>query len=158
MTIDFLANHKQHIPTLARWFQAQWGHLKPVSTLEQRITRLHQKATTVRLPLALIAVEGYQPVGSVSFVECDMNTRPKYRPWLSSLFVDVKHRQQGVGSLLIDRVVQEAAARGFERLYLWTPDQEAFYATRGWRVIERTPYRGEQAIVMVRRLGAGGVS
>jgi GNAT superfamily N-acetyltransferase len=152
MTIDYLANHKQHIPVLARWFQAQWGHLKPVNTLEQRIARLHHKATTTSLPLAFIAIEGYQAVGSVSLVNCDMQTRPDYRPWLSSLFVATDYRGQGVGTRLIDRVRSEAAQRGFDRLYLWTPDQEAFYAKRGWRVIEYTPYRGEQAIVMVRRL------
>jgi N-acetylglutamate synthase-like GNAT family acetyltransferase len=81
-----------------------------------------------------------------------MDTRPKLSPWLASVYVAAEHRCQGIGSALVRRVVEEAAALDVQRLYLFTPDQERFYARLGWSVIERCTYRGYPQVVMVMHL------
>ena len=70
-------------------------------------------------------------VGSASLIAQDMDTRPELSPWLASVYVAAEHRRQGIGSALVRRVAQEAAALGVETLYLFTPDQEHFYARLG---------------------------
>ena len=73
-------------------------------------------------------------------------------PWLASVYVEVEHRRQGIGSALVRRVAKEAAALDVKALYLFTPDQEHFYSTLGWTVLEHCTYRGYPQVVMVFRL------
>ena len=74
--------------------------------------------------------------------------RKRLSPWLASVYVAPPHRRQGIGSALIQRIAQEAAALRFERMYLFTPDQERLYTRLGWTVIDRTTYRGYVQVVM----------
>ena len=83
-----------------------------------------------------------------------MDTRPELSPWLASVYVAADHRRQGIGSALVRRVAEEAASLGVEALYLFTPDQERFYARLGWTVLERCTYRGYPQVVMTLSLAA----
>lgn len=155
-TIHYLAEYPQHIPTLAAWHDAQWGHLNPAKTLEARIEGL-QAALTQSLgksgiPTTFIAVDGPRVLGSASLVAHDMDLRMNLSPWLASVFVDPACRGQQIGSLLVERVAAEAAALGVARLYLFTPDRQTFYARIGWQTLEQVEYRGELETVMVREL------
>jgi N-acetylglutamate synthase-like GNAT family acetyltransferase len=82
-----------------------------------------------------------------------MPTRRELFPWLASVYVAPAHRRQGIGSLLVRRVEQEALALGFGTLYLFTPDRETYYAHLGWTVLEHTEYMGEKVVIMTRNTG-----
>ena len=155
-TIAYLFEHPQHIPTLAAWHHAQWGHLNPAKSLEVRLERLQAELATHlaqrTIPTTFIAVEGPRVLGSASLVAHDMDLRPNLTPWLASVFVDPTRRGQGIGSQLVERVAAEAAAIGVPRLYLFTPDRMSLYARLGWRTLEQVEYRGELETVMVREL------
>ena len=155
-TITYLAEHPQHIPTLAAWHHAQWGHLNPAKSLEVRMERLQSELATHLaqrvIPTTFVAVEGPRVLGSASLVAHDMDLRPKLTPWLASVFVDPTCRGQGIGSQLVERVAAEAASLGVPRLYLFTPDRMALYARLGWQTLEQVEYRGELETVMVREL------
>ncbi|MGP9534482.1 MULTISPECIES: GNAT family N-acetyltransferase [unclassified Halomonas] len=60
---------------------------------------------------------------------------------------------QGIASALVKRVEAEAAAHGFERIYLYTPDHQALYRRLGWQDREDVEYRKEHVTVMARQLG-----
>jgi N-acetylglutamate synthase-like GNAT family acetyltransferase len=146
--IEYLADHLEHLPRLAEWFHAQWGYLSPGDTLEKRSGRLRQKAQREGIPVTFVALDRRRPVGSASLVVCDMDTRAHLTPWMASVYVDASFRNRGIGSALVKRVLEEASRQGAEQLYLWTPDRESFYRKRGWRLLERTRYRNENASVM----------
>ncbi len=38
--IDYLARHERHLPLIAEWQMAEFGHLAPADTLADRMTRL----------------------------------------------------------------------------------------------------------------------
>ena len=84
-----------------------------------------------------------------------MQSRLDLKPWLASVFVPSEHRERGVGEALVQRVVDEAREIGYETLYLFTTDKEAFYAKRGWKRLERTEYRDEKVTIMSMDLSAG---
>jgi amino-acid N-acetyltransferase len=57
---------------------------------------------------------------------------------LRSLAVADKHRGQGLGRLLYDRILAYAHARGIESLYLLTLTARAFFERRGFTMAERS--------------------
>jgi GNAT superfamily N-acetyltransferase len=153
--IDYLTDHPNFIPTLARWYHEEWGHFHPETTIEQRIAGLKERcAKTSDIPITLIAKTGGQVVGTASLVKHDMEVHLELSPWLSSVYVAKKHRSQGIGSQLVRRIVQEAANTRAKILYLFTPDREGFYARLGWQMLYREKYRGQQVALMKTRITA----
>ena len=73
---------------------------------------------------------------------------------LASVYVDPPHRDKGVGSQLVQHVMTEARQLGFAEMYLFTPDREQFYTRLGWRVHERTTFRGVDVVIMALDLTA----
>lgn len=148
MHISYLAEHPHLIPALAEWHHAEWAHLNPGDTVEARISRMQKLLAKEQVPTAFVALQGETLLGSASLIDNDMDTRKDLWPWLASVYVAPEFRDRGVGSALVQRVVDEARGLGVETLYLFTPDRESLYARIGWKVIERTEYRGEQVVVM----------
>jgi GNAT superfamily N-acetyltransferase len=141
VTIEYLADRREFIPTVARWHHAEWGHLRPRETVEDRIGRVERDCGHCEVPTTFVALAGAQVLGSASLVENDMETRKELSPWLSGVFVAPEHRRRGVGAALVERVVREAQALGIRRLYLYTPGSGTLYLRLGWSIRERTFYR-----------------
>lgn len=148
MKVDYLADHREHIPRLAEWLHAQWGYLHENDSVERRAARLEARATRGGIPVSFVAVDGDTLLGSASLVHDDLETRPEIGPWLASVYVAPEHRRRGVASALVRRVIEEARDSGVSRLYLWTTDQEQLYAGLGWRPVERMRFRDEDIVVM----------
>lgn len=148
MKIAYLADHPEYVPTIATWLHEAWGHLTPGSTLADAVRGMAAYLNHDELPLALIALEGATLLGTASLVLHDMDTRPDLSPWLAGVFVAAEHRRQGYGTGLVRAVEDVAEQLGVEILYLYTPDQENFYARQGWSVLDRTEYRQEQVVIM----------
>ncbi len=71
-------------------------------------------------------------------------------PWLAAVYVLPEFRRRGIGGQLV-RAIEAAAIRlQLERLYLFTPDQEAFYARLGWSVLETVEYRHQSNVIMTK--------
>ncbi len=148
MEIVDLAAHPAFIPLLASWHLLQWGYMNPGQTqadVEQEL-RAHLSAESI--PTTYIALHGDTLMGSASLLSHDMHTRPELSPWLASLYVAPAFRRQGVGEALVRQVVHRSAELGVPLLYLFTPDQQAFYGKRGWRHFEDVEYKGHQETIM----------
>jgi N-acetylglutamate synthase-like GNAT family acetyltransferase len=96
-----------------------------------------------------VALIAGQVVGTASLVTYDMSTRRDLSPWLAAVYIKSDCRRKGLGSQLVQAVMDEAAQLELERFYLFTPNQVPFYARLGWQVLEETEYRSEQITVMV---------
>jgi GNAT superfamily N-acetyltransferase len=146
-TIEYLVDHPSCIPTLAVWHNAQWSYLDTGVSVSQREKNLLKHGTR-QVPTTVVALSGRTLLGSASLIAHDMDTRLDLSPWLASVYVAPPHRRQGIGSALVQRIIQEAAALRLERMYLFTPDKEQFYTRLGWSVIDQTTYRGYAQVVM----------
>lgn len=152
-TLHYLADCPEHIPALANWHYEQWGELNPANDVAARIARLQSHLQKGAVPTTIVACAGDDLLGSASLVASDLDIRPELTPWLASEFVSPATRNQGVGSLLVQRVMQEARAIGVPQLYLFTLDREPFYAQLGWQLVERLIWREREIAVM--RVGFG---
>ncbi|RMF09823.1 MAG: N-acetyltransferase [Candidatus Neomarinimicrobiota bacterium] len=145
-----LAEVPDIIPTLAEWLYHQWGHLQPDDSVSRRVQALQERLDVGRIPFTLAAVRGHTPLGCASVVEHDIPGRPDLSPCVASVFVHPSYRKQGVGSALMERVTTQAFRLGYERLYLFTWDQERLYRSLGWETMETAPYRGDRIVIMRR--------
>jgi GNAT superfamily N-acetyltransferase len=154
MRIEYLADHLEAIPTLADWHHDEWQTRTPWLSLEDRISRLTERAGRRQVPTTLVALLDSVIVGFACLVAHDMDTRLDLSPWLASVLVARAYRRRGVGAALVESAVEEARALGVGTLHLYTYDQEQFYFRRGWSVLEWTNYRGETVVIMARKLAA----
>jgi GNAT superfamily N-acetyltransferase len=148
MQIDYLAQHPEFIPELARWHHQEWAHLRPGDSIEARISRLRAACGRAEIPTVVVAFTDATLLGSAKLVLHDMDTHMDLSPWLAGVFVSPEHRSQGIGTALVQRAVSEARSLGVQRLHLYTPGAEQFYLRLGWSPVERLTYRGAEVVVM----------
>ncbi len=152
ITIVRLIPDSHHVDTVASWTFAEWGHLHPGSTAESYREAFRRECGESGVPSVFVAMQGHRPVGTAALLAEDMDSRCELSPWLASVFVLPEWRGRGIAARLVRRVEEEAADSGFERFYLFTPDQQGLYRRLGWQDHEELSYRGENVTIMVREL------
>jgi N-acetylglutamate synthase-like GNAT family acetyltransferase len=137
---------------VAAWGFAEWGHLNPGQTLDQRVIRIKGKMNVDRVPIAFVALDDDGGiVGTASLIFDDLEGDPR-NPWLASVYVPPEQRKKGIASALV-RTVEDAARRlGYTRLYLFTSTAPKLYAELGWRPLEQRDYRGDHIQIMDKTL------
>jgi GNAT superfamily N-acetyltransferase len=145
--ITDLKTEPHHISQLADWHHHEWSSLNPGQTVDQRIESMSFYLSDDLVPSTFIA-KGTHLMGSAAIIEYDMDTHPEWMPWLASVYVVPEFRNQGVGSRLVEHVIEEARKAGIKELYLFTPDRVSFYQKLGWRVFNKEEYRGHWVTVM----------
>ncbi len=150
IAVDYLADHPDVIPVIARWLFDEWGHRSPDGSVEGMVDNLRDRLQRDALPLALLAHEDKEPVGTVSLKIREVEVRPQYEHWLGTLFVAEPRRRMGIGSLLVGAAADEARRLEISELYLYTRrrDTERLYERLGWAEVERLEYRGRPAVIM----------
>jgi len=150
MLITYLADYPQYLSTVAGWVFDEWGQEMPGSTLESIQVLFNLHLNRDRIPLTMLALVEWQPVGTASIFLHDMNTRMDLTPWLAAVYVLPEFRGQGIGSQLV-RAIEDVATRlQLKQLYLFTPDRADFYARLGWSVLETAEYRQHSNVIMTK--------
>ena len=152
MRIAYLADYKEVIPKLAEWFYQEWFNLYPGKTIDDVKTAIGERTNRDAIPVALVALEGAELVGTVCLKTHDMDTRLDLSPWLAGLYVAQPWRRQGIGTALVKAIEQKAKALGIRRLYLYTPSAEFFYVKMAWRAKETTNYHGVEVTIMEKEM------
>ena len=155
MDVEYLADHREVVPILADWIYDEWSYLYPEMTRQDIISFLQEKVNKEKLPLALVAFEAGEPVGTVSLKMFDMETRRDLPYWLTSLYVVKPWRRRGIGSSLLKTAEEEAARLEVGKLFLFTTDcalPRLFYSKFGWSVKETTTYHSCPVIIMEKDL------
>lgn len=148
VSIVDLRQRPEHVQVLAEWHQDEWAHLNPGETLAMRVQRMQSYLGRAFVPSMFVFEEEGRLAGSSAIVECDMATQMRWTPWLASVYVSPEFRRRGIGAALVRHVMVEARTAGFKTLYLYTPDQERFYTSLGWKTVVREPYLGVDVTVM----------
>lgn len=151
--IELLADHLQHLPTLAEWHQQGLRDYNPSRTLPERIERLGRLTGRGEIPTTFVAIEADRPLGSASLTAADLASRPDLGPWLASVCVAPAERGRGIGRMLVERVEQAARDLGHTELFLYTIAAETYYQRHGWLTLEQaTDHRGTPISLMRREL------
>jgi N-acetylglutamate synthase-like GNAT family acetyltransferase len=146
-----LAEHPHHWQTAAEWSFAAWHHEFPSDTVQ---TYLDQYALAQSKPEQLLEVfaavtDKDQLLGVSTLVHDDeLPDAPEPGPWLAAVFVTPDARKLGVGSALVQHVVNRARELDYPKIYLYTEHQENWYASTGWVKIRDIIFLGLHHTVM----------
>jgi len=152
MKITYLANYPEHVSTIAKWVMDQWGHESPGSMLEPLEKKFRGNMNRNTVSLTLLAIDEDRPLGTASLMVHDMKDHRELSPWLAAVYVLPDQRRKGIGSKLVKSIELLATNLQVEKLYLFTPDRESFYARMGWTVFERTSYHEKDVVIKVKEL------
>lgn len=136
LRIGHLFETPELTPVVANWIYNQfWTDIEGV-TAQSLAERFQESVNDQNVPLALIAFQDNEPVGTVSLIESDDDERTHLTPWLAALYVKPEFRSQGVGAYLVRELLEKARRLKIEKLYLGT-ERPDFYLRLGAKFHEQ---------------------
>ncbi|MES2206298.1 MAG: GNAT family N-acetyltransferase [Pseudomonadota bacterium] len=154
MQIINIKKDPSHIKQVAEWQYKEWAYLCPGAGMEKFVERIESSLSEDLIPSTFLAIEGHQLMGAAEIVAHDMDTHLNLGPWLASVYVAPEYRCKGVGRSLVKHVMQKAKEHNVETLYLFTPNNEAFYQNLGWNTLFKDEYYGQVVTLMQIELSA----
>ncbi|MBC3483766.1 GNAT family N-acetyltransferase [Pseudomonas sp. SWRI77] len=149
--IDWLENHMNHCDTFAQWIHQQFQYEFEDIDLAQWQLDFAQGQGNGQWQ-CLVALDQGHLLGGAALAKEDLPSRPELGPWLACVFVHPAARGAGIAEQLIEGICTHARGTGVETLYLHTSDKQAYYAKRGWAVIEQFEAWGKAQWLMSRSL------
>jgi predicted N-acetyltransferase YhbS len=144
ITIGFLADCSDTIPTLARWFREQWpDYFADWSQAEMEADFL-EDASRDRLPIRLVAFESAELAGTIILREMGNEALAEFQPELGGLYVVGSHRGQGIGSELVRAGMKVARDQGFETVYATTTAAAGILERLGWEFLKTAVYQNAE--------------
>ncbi len=150
MKIEPLRHHLDLVGEIANTLNQSWGDLPPWSTTDKICERLLAGTGDADFPRVLVALGEsgtFAATGSVKLHE--LPSRPSMVHWVGEIFVQPEHRGKGLGSRVTQALSEYAFARGVQKLYLYTPDQQSLYARLGWTEVSTEKVNHEVVSIMV---------
>ena len=139
-TITPLAEKPELVDCCAAWSYGEWGTQIETRNLMTVYEDYRSSIDGDNLPLTWIALAGTKPAGMIRFKANDpAANREDLTPWLSSLYVHPRYRQQGLAALLCEHVEVVAKKRGFDKIHLFTGSAEKMYEKMGYKTIDNVP-------------------
>lgn len=111
------------------YIHSKWGSEKNYKLYADCIS--HSDGLSFALPNWYLLMDSEKIVGCAGLISNDFISRMDLLPWLCSLYVEKEYRGKALGSLLIEKVKQDAASYGFSKLHLCT-DHIGYYEKYGF--------------------------
>jgi N-acetylglutamate synthase-like GNAT family acetyltransferase len=118
MTIINIKEQPHYKSRAIKYFQDKWASENNNMVYEDCITR--SLATENPLPVWYLLLDGDRIVGCAGLVTNDFISCMDLYPWLCALYIEESCRGKSLGKLLITRIKNDTAKRGFPKLYLST--------------------------------------
>ncbi len=150
--VESLADFSEHWQTAAQWSYVAWQHEFPSDTVQTYLDMYALAASqpTNRLVEVYAAIsQDNELLGLATLIDDDeLPDANEPGPWLAAVFVKSDMRKFGIGSALVQRVVDRAVELNYPTLYLYTEFAENWYITKGWTKIRSTLFLGLLHTVM----------
>ncbi len=153
MHLALLADHLEAVPIVAKWYFDDSGHKIAGNSLEATCARIKGKLNKTHPPLHVLALIDERPVGVAQWKKFEMPEYPNKEHWLGSVFVAPEYRGGKIGEALAKKVASIAQTNGAKEIYLSTERLDGgLYLKAGWTPYERTISRGDDVLVMIKKL------
>ena len=144
ITIGFLADYLDTIPTLIRWFRNQWPDYHAAMSDKEMEQDFLEDASRDRLPIRLVAFKSNQLVGTVTLRENNPEMPPELQPELGGLYVVELHRKQGIATELVRACMQLARQQGYKTVFATTVVAAGILERLGWEFLKTVEHEDEK--------------
>ena len=145
ITIGFLADYPDTIPTLATWFREQWPDYYADMSQAELEKDFLEDTSRDRLPSRLVAFESDELVGTI--ILRGRESLAEFGPELGGLFVLESHRRHGIGTALVRAGMKLASEQGYETVVATTVVAAGILESLGWEFIKTVVHEdGELAL------------
>lgn len=141
ITIGFLADHPDTVPTLAKWFRDQWPDYYANWSQAEMEQDFLEDASRDRLPIRLIAFETNELAGTIILRENGTEMLPEFQPELGGLYVVASHRGHGIATELVRTGMKLALDQGYETVYATTVAAAGIMERLGWEFLQTVVYQ-----------------
>ena len=140
ITIDFLVDHLDTIPTLTKWFRDQWSDYFANWSDEEMMKDFLEDISRNSLPSRLVAFEYNELVGTIILRESEVETLPERQPELGGLYVVESYRGHGIGTELVRAGMKLAHEQGYSTISATTVKAAGILERLGWEFIKTVQY------------------
>jgi RimJ/RimL family protein N-acetyltransferase len=151
ITIGFLADHLDTIPTLVKWFRDQWPDYYADWSQADMEKSFFSDASRTNLPSRLVAFESDELVGTIVLREQSSETLSEFRPELGGLYVVEPHRGHGIGTELVRAGMKLALDLGYETVFATTVVAAGILERSGWEFVKLVLHQDGQ-LALYRRV------
>ena len=152
LRIEHLADHPEVLPTLKKWFEAEWESYYGPSGPADAQSDLSAYANRAGLPVGVVAFLGNELCG-IAVLKAESITSHSYLcPWAAAALVMPDYRGKGVGTQLLCAVEELAKCLGYGRIYCGTNTAIRLLERRGWRFMEQGEANGENVSIYEKAL------
>ena len=140
ITIDFLADHLDTIPTLTKWFRHQWSDYFANWSDEDMMKDFLEDISRNSLPTRLVAFESNKLVGTIVLRESETETLSESQPELGGLYVEESYRGHGIGTELVRAGMKLAREQGYSTVSATTVKAAGILESLGWKFNKTVRY------------------
>lgn len=153
MKFEYLADHEEAIPLIAKWYYNEWGRAnEEISLVEVRL-KLKKYLNRNKIPLLILAMENGEIMGTAQLKYYEMDIYPEKKHWLGGIFVPPEYRGKKTGNGLVQKASHIARSLDIRVLHLQTEKMDGgLYTKLGWEPVEKAYYRDRNVLVMKRIL------
>ena len=144
ITIGFLADYPDSIPTLSSWFRDQWPDYYAHWSQAEMEQDFLEDASRNHLPSRLVAFESNKLVGTIVLRENGTEALPEFQPELGGLYVVESHRDRGIGTELVRAGMKLALDQGYETVFATTVAAAGILERLGWEFIKTVIHKDGQ--------------
>lgn len=139
-TIGFLADHLHTIPTLVKWFRAQWSDYYADMSDEEMTQDFLEDISRTSIPARLVAFEANEVVGTIVLRGSGTEIFPEHEPELGGLYVVETQRGHGIGTDLVQAGMKLARDQGYTAISATTVKAAGILERLGWEFIKTVQY------------------
>ena len=146
-----IADAHQHWQRAAELSVVEWKEIFTDDSVQTYIDLYGQTGTHAgRFVETYVAISADDElIGMATLVDDDeLPNAPEPGPWLAAVLTLPTSRAQGVASAVVQRIVQRAHQLELPAIYLYTSDQQQWYANKGWKPLRETDLNGIAHTVM----------
>jgi GNAT superfamily N-acetyltransferase len=152
LRIEYLADHPEVLPILKEWFETEWASYYGPGSRGDAKDDLAAYANRTKLPVGMVAFLDNEVCGIAALKSESIRTHSHLSPWAAATMVHRDRRRRGIGTELIRVVEEEAKRHGYDHIYCGTSTATHVLERRGWRLMERVAYDGENVSIYAKAL------
>jgi GNAT superfamily N-acetyltransferase len=148
VTIARLADCPEDIDQLACGFEREWPEWYGVGRAADARKDLTARMNRDVLPLALVAREEGQPLGTLTISPSGIYAHPGLAPTIVGFWVTQERRNNGIGARLLAAARDEARKMNLPSLYASTASAASLFLRCGWHERGLFDWRGERLMLL----------